>query len=994
MARFPSPYSGSSPSVMRPRGPIAEIDTSGLARGQQDIARGFDRLSEGLMSASSSFANIAEADRKKTAAAQIAVAEAAWTRSALELGNQFDERGDYERFAEDGEAETRRIMDEAAANITDEDFRQRWLQETELKRISVADSITDLGRTRLQEKERIAFTGAIEDNARLASDPTMAPALRDKARLDIKSAIDTGEGLALIRPSEAEELRRKYLDGADELLAINTANMRIQTGDPRQVMAGMAVSGPAGGNSLAASSIAASGGATLPLPFEVAQQAATALGDRALPRDPDLAAAYLTDPEMNARYVGAAIDQLSTRFKGDVTAAVIAIAPGGGLAMAERWVRSRHDEDELSPQVRKFYRKALAGMTSEADTTPLPVIAAPDVDLARIEVGVLERYEQLQGVFGRQLPVISGFRDETRNKEVGGASKSQHIEGQALDINVAGMPKEERVRFIEMASALGFTGIGVYNNTIHLDAGSRRAWGPSHHRDSVPGWAEDVIARHERGAITELVPRPGTVAPEYAALTYDQRLKLFQAAKQEADRQALDMRAGLQLAVENAPAAIMATGSYDETTPTVDDFVQAYGAAEGIQRFKAFDSSIDVAHSAFGMRTMTGAEIADLVDAAVPTASGNDAALEAQRFEVLSKAAESTLQLREADPAGYVLQTFPRVAEAWDAVSDDAPDSFARAVALTAEAQTKLGMDLAPLPKDMASQAAATFNSTELPQDQRVAAVTGLVLQVGDDTQQAAIFQQLVGAGVPPHVQGAFAALERGDQAAASYLFRAAVIDPAKLPGQLPNDIKATEVTERIQDMLLDEGQIGDIVYGISDGTAENFDRLRADGVLMERAVKLRLLDGSAATVTQAVEMTARDMFGDRRVVAGRGWGDKADVRITAGKDEDVAPLRRGFDALLGTVGEALQAEINPVIAGAATSTGEAAVMAAVRDNGINRTLADGYFTERNGGYVFIEPATGSAVTGSDGKPLVFSRLDVLEAAAAAGSWAAKAWGR
>ena len=94
------------------------------------------------------------------------------------------------------------------------------------------------------------------------------------------------------------------------------------------------------------------------------------------------------------------------------------------------------------------------------------------------------------------LSVTSGFRDPDRNQRVGGAKHSKHLEGKALDIDVSGFSEDERLRSIRHASALGFGGIGVYKDTIHIDTGRRRAWGPSHKFQSIPEWALPTIQGH------------------------------------------------------------------------------------------------------------------------------------------------------------------------------------------------------------------------------------------------------------------------------------------------------------------------------------------------------------------------------------------------------------------------------------------------------------------------------------------------------------------
>lgn len=118
----------------------------------------------------------------------------------------------------------------------------------------------------------------------------------------------------------------------------------------------------------------------------------------------------------------------------------------------------------------------------------------PDLDNLKPELktGV----ESLQKAWGRELPIVSGYRDPAQNKRAGGAKRSQHQHGNAVDIDVSSLSQEERVELIRLASKQGFKGIGVYANSLHLDYGSKRYWGPSHKAASLPSWAKAAIEEH------------------------------------------------------------------------------------------------------------------------------------------------------------------------------------------------------------------------------------------------------------------------------------------------------------------------------------------------------------------------------------------------------------------------------------------------------------------------------------------------------------------
>ena len=121
------------------------------------------------------------------------------------------------------------------------------------------------------------------------------------------------------------------------------------------------------------------------------------------------------------------------------------------------------------------------------------------VDMSRVNKDLLAKWKKAQRDFGRELDVVSAYRSPKRNKKAGGAKKSQHILGNAFDIDVSGLSKPERLELIKVASANGLTGIGVYNNSLHFDVGGRRAWGPDYKNTSIPGWAKSTIGQHLSG---------------------------------------------------------------------------------------------------------------------------------------------------------------------------------------------------------------------------------------------------------------------------------------------------------------------------------------------------------------------------------------------------------------------------------------------------------------------------------------------------------------
>lgn len=973
------------PGSLRPTGNFSAPDPTGLTEGVAALGQGVTRLGQGVQ-------RYADRQQARKDAAQVSAAEARWLSGTLEMGNAFERDTEWRSFTERAGKDSMTLRDTAAELIEDPETRQKWLDDVELRRLTFVDAIGDQGR-KLEEGEYRATLGtSLSETAKLITDPTLDESIRTKARTDMQGMLDLATELGMISPGERVDWGDKYIRGADNALAVNRAELDL-TFRPDYVRGNLGISANMSGGDIAAAMTAGNGGKPVVFSPEMAGAIAQVLGDNALPSDPAMRAAYLTDPEMNARYVKAATDMLTDRYKGDMSAAVVAMAPGGGVELADKWVKSGHDESKLPAGVREFYRSTMGKMAPQSDQPRLNAITAPGVDVTNLNPDTLERWESAQSAFGQQLPITSGVRSKAHNHDVGGASQSRHMEevaGDAIDISTAGLSKDEVVRLIRTASAYGFTGIGVYNGSIHLDLGGRRAWGPSYKGDSVPAWAKGAIDEHLAGTIDSAQPVSKGVAKEYANLTFDQRLALYNKAKVAVDQQGMDMRAGIDIAVQNAPAAIMNTGSYDQAVPTASDFVAAYGAADGIERYKAFDASVDVANKAYGMRTMSSEDIAALVEASVPTSSGDMAGVEQKSFDTLSAAAQSILKQREEDPAGYSMSVFPAVADAWSAAQESKdPADMQTAIARMALAQETLGIaNPELLPKQVAEGVAATFNNAELGQDQRIGALVSVAFATNDEGQQEALYRQLLGAGVPRTTQGAMAALARGDQAAASYLFKAAMFDPEKFPGKISET--DANIRQRITEKVLDQGQIGDVIYGLTDGTADNYQRLEDDGALMLNAVKMRLVDGSASSLEEAIDKTARDMFGDVKVVTGTSYGGGAGVKIVLPKDEDEGLMLDGFNALLPLVGEAVLADITPNMVQAlpadTRASGMAAVLTTGRDLRVSDILTEGYFTAQGDGqFVFIDPQTGQAIPNPDGRgPLIFSRDAVVEAAAGA----------
>lgn len=97
----------------------------------------------------------------------------------------------------------------------------------------------------------------------------------------------------------------------------------------------------------------------------------------------------------------------------------------------------------------------------------------------RFHYGTALALEKLTKEWGRgKLYLNSAYRTPAYNKRVGGASKSQHTQGRALDIslNSIGNSKAQMAAFGKLAVKCGFVGFGIYKSFMHIDTGRGRTW--------------------------------------------------------------------------------------------------------------------------------------------------------------------------------------------------------------------------------------------------------------------------------------------------------------------------------------------------------------------------------------------------------------------------------------------------------------------------------------------------------------------------------------
>jgi len=102
--------------------------------------------------------------------------------------------------------------------------------------------------------------------------------------------------------------------------------------------------------------------------------------------------------------------------------------------------------------------------------------APKEHDLASI---LVDAAQLIRDYYGKPVVIKSSWRTSLSNRLTGGAKKSMHLKGCAIDLDIAHRPsvydinkqfKARKGELFEKLRALGITGFGVYGNKyVHID---------------------------------------------------------------------------------------------------------------------------------------------------------------------------------------------------------------------------------------------------------------------------------------------------------------------------------------------------------------------------------------------------------------------------------------------------------------------------------------------------------------------------------------------
>lgn len=327
---------------------------------------------------------------------------------------------------------------------------------------------------------------------------------------------------------------------------------------------------------------------------ETAREIAREIGDSAFPKRTDEIVDYLSNPSVNVRYGEYYLKKMIKQFGAHGLEAAL-VAYNGGPKRAQDWITSGFDDSVLPAETSNYYKTIMKNLqlpgrgSAQANQVSLTFASGGASAESKVNLDLSQRVKSSFAALGiRNVKITSGYRSVEQNRAAGGAGRSQHVHGNAMDIDVSGYTKAERVQIIRTLSANGITGIGVGTNIIHADLGGRRAWGykTTAGGGPVPDWAIDAIEEHLEGKASMA---GAGLKGRYASLPWADRQQMIARADQTITQRYNDTakasavaKVETQTAMQNELASLERAGSStgaisDEDISTVlgeDDYMK------------------------------------------------------------------------------------------------------------------------------------------------------------------------------------------------------------------------------------------------------------------------------------------------------------------------------------------------------------------------------------------------------------------------------------
>ena len=124
---------------------------------------------------------------------------------------------------------------------------------------------------------------------------------------------------------------------------------------------------------------------------------------------------------------------------------------------------------EMSVMIIHGYSKSKRGNMNISANFKVKEFACNDgSDVVFVSPELVEVLQKIRDHFNAAVTITSGYRTETYNKKVGGATYSQHLYGKAADIKVKGVSPKTVATYAETLLP-NKGGIGIYPTFTHVD---------------------------------------------------------------------------------------------------------------------------------------------------------------------------------------------------------------------------------------------------------------------------------------------------------------------------------------------------------------------------------------------------------------------------------------------------------------------------------------------------------------------------------------------
>jgi uncharacterized protein YcbK (DUF882 family) len=103
-------------------------------------------------------------------------------------------------------------------------------------------------------------------------------------------------------------------------------------------------------------------------------------------------------------------------------------------------------------------------------------LAHAAINVSCVKPNLLNLVRRAETHFGKKVIVTSGYRSPSHNRKVRGATHSQHLYCNALDLYMPGVARDDLARYFFAQPDRGGIGLYCHTRSIHVDTGRRRQW--------------------------------------------------------------------------------------------------------------------------------------------------------------------------------------------------------------------------------------------------------------------------------------------------------------------------------------------------------------------------------------------------------------------------------------------------------------------------------------------------------------------------------------